>query len=147
MKFLVHTAFTCNGSQVWRQIQRLPMGLPQLAILACYPVEKAYVLVCRFIDDFWTSGMTPPHQKHTVCSTKKLLQMIKRWCICVYRYIFAKVECIPRYTTARMSIPFISSDIQIGILLPHTSSLGVLLWGVSLHAYKPVAICKTSKRA
>jgi len=49
------------------------MGIPhapQLANLACYPIEKAYVLdtqprglICRYIDDFFTSGMAPPPQE------------------------------------------------------------------------------------
>ena len=46
------------------------MGLacaPQLATLACYPIEKKYALetkptglITRYIDDFWTCNMSPP---------------------------------------------------------------------------------------
>ena len=64
------TAYTVNGGRVRRQILGMPMGIPhapQLANLACYVVEKEFVmaskpqgLVCRYIDDFFVSGMDPP---------------------------------------------------------------------------------------
>ena len=66
------TAYTVNGGKVRRQVRGMPMGIPhapQMANLACYVVERDYMLVhkpkglvCRFIDDFFTSGMQPPPQ-------------------------------------------------------------------------------------
>ena len=66
--------YTCNGGRVRRQIQGMPMGLPpapQLANLACYPVERLHMeslprelrttAVCRYIDDIiHPSGMPLP---------------------------------------------------------------------------------------
>ena len=64
------TAYTWNGSVVRRQVCGLPMGLPhapQIVALACFPIERDYALhtrpaglVCRFIDDIFVSGMSPP---------------------------------------------------------------------------------------
>jgi hypothetical protein len=68
LKELVSTAvnnnYTCNGGKVRRQIRGMPMGLPpapQLANLACYPVERDHMhslppqlrstAVSRYIDD------------------------------------------------------------------------------------------------
>ena len=45
LTYLIHSSFTCNGGQVRRQIMGMPMGIPaapQIANLACYPVEKAH---------------------------------------------------------------------------------------------------------
>ena len=44
--FAVQNNFTCNGGRVRRQIKGMPMGLPpapQLANLACYPVERDHM--------------------------------------------------------------------------------------------------------
>ena len=74
LTYLIHSSFTCNGGQVRRQIMGMPMGIPaapQIANLACYPVEKAHaytlgpgrcLTVCRYIDDFWASGVTLPSE-------------------------------------------------------------------------------------
>ena len=55
-----------------RQIQGMPMGMraaPQIANLACYPVEKAHayalgpgksLAICRFIDDLYSAGVPLP---------------------------------------------------------------------------------------
>ena len=55
-----------------RQIQGMPMGMPaapQIANLACYPVEKAHayalgpgksLAVCRYIDDLYSAGVPLP---------------------------------------------------------------------------------------
>ena len=68
--YSILTNYTFNGGKIRRQVKGLPMGIPhapQLVNLACYPVEKEYVLrtrpmglACRYIDDFATSGMDPP---------------------------------------------------------------------------------------
>ena len=73
LTFSIATAYTLNGGKLRKQIRGIPMGLPhapQLVALACYPVEKAYALVsrpagviCRYIDDFFCSGMQPPPQE------------------------------------------------------------------------------------
>ena len=42
----VQNNYTCNGGRVRRQIRGMPMGLPpapQLANLACYPVERDHM--------------------------------------------------------------------------------------------------------
>ena len=62
-------------------VVRCPWGLPpapQLATLACYPVEKDFVLrhqikgiACRYIDDFWCCGTTPPPQENYSMEYKK----------------------------------------------------------------------------
>ena len=70
--FAVENNFTCNGGQVRRQIKGMPMGLPpapQLANLACYPVERDHMYslpkelraaaVCRYIDDIIKPGTMP----------------------------------------------------------------------------------------
>ena len=53
----------------------MPMGMPaatQIANLACYPVEKAQtyrlwpgrsLVVCRYIDDLYSSGVSLPSQE------------------------------------------------------------------------------------
>ena len=68
LAFLVTNNYTCNGGRVRKQIKGTPVGMPaapQIANLACYPVEKkhSYALgpgktkaVCRYIDDFWSSS-------------------------------------------------------------------------------------------
>jgi len=73
LRFTLATAYTVNGGKVRRQIKGMPMGIPhapQMANLACYPIEKAYTLahrptglIRRFIDEFFTSGMLPPPQE------------------------------------------------------------------------------------
>ena len=73
LHFSVYFNFIVNGDKLRRQVKGIPMGLPhapQLVTLACYPVEKSYVLAtrptglaCRYIDDFFVSGMTPPPQE------------------------------------------------------------------------------------
>ena len=60
----VQNSYTCNGGRVRRQIRGMPMGLPpapQLANLACYPVERDHMqnlpkelrttAISRYIDD------------------------------------------------------------------------------------------------
>ena len=69
-RLTIGSAFTVNGGQVRRQCLGLPMGLPeapQLVALALYPIEKRFALatrpcgvICRFIDDFFSSGTQPP---------------------------------------------------------------------------------------
>ena len=73
LKLSLSTAFTVNGNLVRRQVKGMPMGIPhapQLANLACYVVERDFVLstrskgfICRFIDDFFVSGTSPPPQE------------------------------------------------------------------------------------
>ena len=73
LQFSLSTAYTVNGGRVRRQVMGMPMGIPhapQMANLACYVVEKQHVLttkpqghICRYIDDFFASGMTPPPQE------------------------------------------------------------------------------------
>ena len=73
LHFSVYFNFIVNGDKLRRQVKGIPMGLPhapQLVTLACYPVEKSYVLAtrptglaCRYIDDFFVSRMTPPPQE------------------------------------------------------------------------------------
>ena len=73
LRISLATAYTVNGGKVRRQIKGMPMGFPhapQMANLACYPIEKAYTLahrprgvICRFIDDFFCTGQTPPPQE------------------------------------------------------------------------------------
>jgi len=75
LTFLIFNSFTYNGGSVRRQIKGMPMGIPaapQIANLACYPVERdhAYRLgpgksltVCRYIDDFWSSGVPLPPEE------------------------------------------------------------------------------------
>ena len=70
--YLIYNNYTFNGGKVKRQIMGMPMGMPaapQIANLACYPVERehSYVLgpgksmtVCRYIDDFYASGVPLP---------------------------------------------------------------------------------------
>ena len=70
--YLIYNNYTFNGGKVKRQIMGMPMGMPaapQIANLACYPVERehSYVLgpgksmtVCRHIDDFYASGVPLP---------------------------------------------------------------------------------------
>ena len=70
LAFLIKHNYTCNGGHVERQIKEMPMGMlaaPQIVNL----VEKAHayalgpsrcLTVTRFIDDFWSSGMTLPHR-------------------------------------------------------------------------------------
>jgi len=72
---LVTNNFTCNGGKVRRQIKGMPMGMPaapQIANLACYPVEKAHayalgpgnsLVVCRYIDDLYSAGVPLPPQE------------------------------------------------------------------------------------
>ena len=81
LTFLLNCSYSCNGGTVRRQISGMPMGLPpapQLATLACYPVEKNFVLqhqikgiACRYIDDFWCCGTTPPPQENYAMEYKK----------------------------------------------------------------------------
>ena len=73
LQFTLSTAYTVNGGKVRRQVMGMPMGIPhapQMANLACYVVEKQHVLttkqqgvICRYIDDFFASGCTPPPQE------------------------------------------------------------------------------------
>ena len=75
LAFLIQHNYTCNGGHIKRQIKGMPMGMPaapQIANLACYPVEKAHayalgpgrcLTVTRFIDDFWSSGVPLPPQE------------------------------------------------------------------------------------
>jgi len=47
VRFSLETAYTVNGGLVRRQVKGIPMGIPhapQLANLACYPIEKPYFL-------------------------------------------------------------------------------------------------------
>ena len=72
LTYLITNNYTCNGGKVRRQIQGMPMGMPaapQIANLACYPVEKvhAYALgpgkslvICRYIDDLYSAGVPLP---------------------------------------------------------------------------------------
>lgn len=65
--FLMAHNYTCNGGRVRRQIKGMPMGMPaapQIANLACYPVEKewsyqmgrgATAMASRFIDDLYSA--------------------------------------------------------------------------------------------
>jgi hypothetical protein len=72
ISFSVSIAYTTNGGITRRQRLGVPMGLPeapQLVNLACYIVERDYVLTHkpsglagRYIDDFICSGMCPPPQ-------------------------------------------------------------------------------------
>ena len=83
LTYLVSRNYTCNGGQIRRQIRGMPMGMPaapQIANLACYPVEKAHAYklgpgktqtVCRFIDDIWSSGVPLPAVRNGICL---------RWC-------------------------------------------------------------------
>ena len=75
LTFLIHNNFTFNGNKVRRQIMGMPMGMPaapQIANLACYPVEKAHAYtlgrgmsaaVCRYIDDIYSAGVPLPPQE------------------------------------------------------------------------------------
>jgi hypothetical protein len=73
LRISLTTAYTVNGGKVRRQTKGMPQGMPhapQMANLACYPVEEAYILankqkglLRRFIDDFICSGATPPPQE------------------------------------------------------------------------------------
>ena len=72
LTYLVTHNFTSDGGKVRRQIQGMPMGMPaapQIANLACYPVEKAHayalgpgksLVVCRYIDDLYSAGVPLP---------------------------------------------------------------------------------------
>jgi hypothetical protein len=74
LNYLIHHNYTCNGvdGKVRRQIKGMPMGMPaapQIANLACYPVEKAHAYslgkgmsfaVCRYIDDLYSAGVPLP---------------------------------------------------------------------------------------
>ena len=89
--YLITHNFTCNGGKVRRQIKGMPMGMPaapQIANLACYPVEKvhAYALgpgrslvVCRYIDDLYSAGVPFPPQEAYGMEYKKL-QRGSQWC-------------------------------------------------------------------
>ena len=71
--FLMNNNYTCNGGRVCRQIKGMPMGMPaapQIANLACYPVEKdwayrmgpgATAMVCRYIDDLYSAKLPGFH--------------------------------------------------------------------------------------
>ena len=74
LAYLIEHNYVCIGGRVLRQIKGMPMGMPaapQIANLACYPVEKAqaYALgpgrpfvVCRYIDDIYSAGVPLPSQ-------------------------------------------------------------------------------------
>ena len=75
LAYLITHNYTCDGGQVRRQIQGMPMGMPaapQIANLSCYPVEKAHayalgpgnsLVVCRYIDDLYSAGVPLPPQE------------------------------------------------------------------------------------
>ena len=72
LTYLITHNYTCDGGKVRRQIQGMPMGMPaapQIANLACYPVEKAHAcalgpgksfVICRYIDDLYSAGVSLP---------------------------------------------------------------------------------------
>ena len=72
LAYLITHNYTCDGGQVRRQIQGMPMGMPaapQIANLSCYPVEKAHayalgpgnsLVVCRYIDDLYSAVVPLP---------------------------------------------------------------------------------------
>ena len=79
LTYLITHNYTCDGGQVRRQIQGMPMGMPsppQIANLACYPVEKAHayalgpgksLAVCRYIDDLYSAGVPlPPPEAYSL---------------------------------------------------------------------------------
>ena len=75
LTFLVEHNYVYIGGRVLRQIKGMPMGMPaapQIANLACYPVEKAQAcalgpgrpfVVSRFIDDIYSAGVPLPSQE------------------------------------------------------------------------------------
>ena len=75
LTYLIEHNYVNIGGRVLRQIKGMPMGMPaapQIANLACYPVEKAqaYALgpgrpfvVCRYIDDIYSAGVPLPSQE------------------------------------------------------------------------------------
>jgi hypothetical protein len=75
LTFLIEHNYVNIGGRVLRQIKGMPMGMPaapQIANLACYPVEKAqaYALgpgssfvVSRYIDDIASAGVPLPSQE------------------------------------------------------------------------------------
>ena len=75
LTFLIEHNYVNVGGRILRQIKGMPMGMPaapQIANLACYPVEKAQayrlgpgrsLVVSRFIDDLYSSGVPLPSQE------------------------------------------------------------------------------------
>ena len=75
LTYLIEHNYVFIGGRILRQIKGMPMGMPaapQIANLACYPVEKAqaYALgpgrafvVCRYIDDIYSAGVPLPSQE------------------------------------------------------------------------------------
>ena len=75
LAFLIQHSYTCNGGHIKRQIKGMPMGMsaaPQIANLACFPVEKAHayalgpdrcLTATRFIDNFFLRVQGCHHRK------------------------------------------------------------------------------------
>ena len=75
LTYLIEHNYVNIGGRVLRQTKGMPMGMPaapQIANLACYPVEKAQayklgagksLVVCRYIDDIYSAGVTLPSQE------------------------------------------------------------------------------------